>query len=195
MYRPSSRTTEQGLKTWCHGRPCSCRRLPESCPQQPRYPPFPSVRLGDYGCSRVLHGDDDSSKRWKLRRGTTEYQPPELRTNYFDKLWDQKWYRGAGRQVSKLFGRKHVTPASSIWAFGAIIWELMTLRDISELSDLVDSQVRRLPFGGSMQGSAIDAQHLEPLGSNAPRYSAELQELILECLKLIPEERPSSRWV
>lgn len=100
----------------------------------PRYPEFPSVRLGDYGCARVLHREDDNSRRWQLRRGNREYQPPELRTNHFDSLWEQKWYRGAGKQVSKLFGRKHITPSANIWAFAAVIWELMTLRDIAELT-------------------------------------------------------------
>lgn len=160
------------------------------------YPEFPSVRLGDFGCARVLHAENDNSRRWNLRRGTREYQAPELRTNNFDRLWNQKWYRRAGKGVSKLLGNKHITPSADLWAFAAIIWELMTLRDITELSDAVDSQVRLAPFGKSVRGSPVHkAQLMLPLGSNAPRYSAELQTLIAECLELDPAERLSSSYV
>lgn len=59
----------------------------------------------------------------------------------------------------------------------------------------MNSRVRPLPFGTGTRGSAVDSQLMSPLGSNAPRYSDELKDLVVSCLNLDPKERPPSRYL
>jgi serine/threonine protein kinase len=148
---------------------------------------YPALRVGDFGMSRTMHRKIDSSLHRNLPRGTPYYEPPEARTELstldFSKL---KHRLRESLHINEAY--KHVTPAANVWAFAAIVWELMTMRNISELDDRAIACTPM--FGASRKGMITDAL-MTPLGDDPPKYSPALVQTIRWCLQWNAADRPT----
>jgi hypothetical protein len=134
-----------------------------------------------------MHRKIDSSLRRNLPRGSPGYEPPEARTEIatvdFSKL---RHKIREGLHINE--AHKHVTPAANVWAFAAILWELMTMRDITELSDRVNACT---PLRGAPRKGMITDEIMTPMGDNPPRYSPALVQIIRWCLRWHAADRPT----
>lgn len=159
-------------------------------------PRFPSIRVGDFGCARVLHEDLDTSRRWNVGGGTEPYMAPEIRLALLphklgakakNKRVRQITYSIASRVTSR-FMTDCITPIANSWCFAAVVWELMTLREIHELSDRVEARKYRGEFNFGVE-AMLEGGVMHPLAPNTAPYSKELVDLLKHCLHFNTDQR------
>ncbi|EXJ73195.1 NEK protein kinase [Cladophialophora psammophila CBS 110553] len=152
---------------------------------------YPIPKIGDFGLAMTINPDElVRGTAAAIQRGTELWQPPEQRIKYMT-----AWHRyHFGDDVDPRFppntnpALRRIRPEANIWAIGAVMWSLMTLEEIDELSDrvidiLMGEGPAWLTFGGTNVLDRADPEIRK-------RYSPELFELIQECTSLRPGSRP-----
>ena len=113
------------------------------------------------------------------------WMPPELRTeqNMCNRLF-------AEQQDARVDPTAHViTTQTNLWAMAAVLWTLMTGREIEDLDIVLKNLLRdRHP----PHEDFVDPMEAGMRGQDSlNEYSKELRYLVRDCLKLIPKNRPS----
>ena len=174
---------------------------------------FPKIKVGDFGLSRTTNfADVNKNQARALNGGTPNWRAPVSTIFSFDLLTlsvltmtqEQRthamndfrnYYFGQdihpGLKALGGLGRKchRIRPEANIWAMGAIMWSMVTLNEIEELSQKVDQVL-----GGQDPGARnFDGERLlkRPDPEISRRYSSQLWRLIVQCTKLKPDDRPS----
>ena len=96
--------------------------------------------------------------------------------------------REPGRtRIEPLEARHRITGAANIWAIGMVMYQLVTLDEPNEVSKMVDQMDENtyMVQDGRILRSLSTKQH--------PDYSEGLFKLILECLTMTPEKRPTPK--
>jgi hypothetical protein len=77
---------------------------------------------------------------------------------------------------------------ANIWAIGAVMWNLITLDEIEVLSD----KVNLILYGSNTTASAFDGKNIMKIPPPVieQRYSPKLWDLVCECLRMKPGDRP-----
>ena len=132
------------------------------------------------------------SKHLLLRQSLGTHDQQELRIK---KMTDYRHYHFSGdlhphTRARVGIDRKYhrVRPEANIWTLGAVMWSLVTLREIEELGskveDILEGAVAtRRSFDGKNVLKRLDQEIKN-------RYSPELWSLIQECTRLKPGDRP-----
>jgi hypothetical protein len=71
------------------------------------------------------------------------------------------------------------------------MWGLMTLREIHELSNVIDRRIAQIPIGSKLRESPVGNDLLVPARSNPPKYNSKLRRLVQNCFSINPELRKS----
>ena len=93
------------------------------------------------------------------------------------------------RKVGDLDRKFHrIRPEANIWAMGAVMWNLVTLKEI----EVLDDKVHKILFGENAVARAFDGRNIVKRADPEVkrRYSPKLWELICECLQMRPGDRP-----
>ncbi|KIW28415.1 uncharacterized protein PV07_08082 [Cladophialophora immunda] len=152
---------------------------------------YPVPKIGDFGLAITTNADElTTNTAQALQRGTVVWSPPEQRIRH---MQDWRMYHFDG-DVNPRFPSNRDTslhrirPEANIWAIGAVMWSLMTMGEIDELSEKVDDILLGegpawRTFDGTNVLHTVDPEIMS-------RYSLELIELIQECTSLRPADRP-----
>ena len=166
---------------------------------------YPIAKVSDFGLSMITHPNEHEANLAKhVQKGSRVWYPPEQRLQAFQKHGTYHFQHDvpkelvhkststASRTRSWTTTNQHVIrPAHNIWAIGAIMWTLMTLKEIHELSDAVNGILGGSPeYCAHFDGANIVGRRL--VGWTHP-YSERLFELIQQCTRMRPHERPSGR--
>lgn len=90
------------------------------------------------------------------------------------------------RDLSK--DKHRIRPEANIWGLGAVMWSLMTLNEIEDLSGVVDQILQGVgPAVRSFDGTNILRK---PDPEVKKRYRPELFNLIQQCTRIKPGDRP-----
>lgn len=126
-------------------------------------PFYPISKLGDWGLARETHLSDPDNPTILRKAGTPGYKAPEQ------------------KEPLLLVPESHPSPVlahTNVWAIGATMFELMTLHRVHR-------------FLLKAQGNVIDEEGIQPIEtSRKPPYSSQLSNLIQNCLKPTPVDRP-----
>lgn len=143
-------------------------------------PFYPLSKLGDWGLARETHADDPDNPTRLRQAGTPGYKAPvsaifaSARTANVERYQEQK-------EPPLLVPESHPAPIlvhTNVWAIGATMFELMTLHRVHR-------------FLLKTQGNIIDEEGIQPIETNRkPPYSSHLSQLIQDCLKPTPVDRP-----
>ena len=78
-----------------------------------------------------------------------------------------------------------ITGAANVWVIGAVMYQLLTLEESSDVDEMVEYLTEDMfkAQRGRIARSAATQMY--------PDYSEKLSELVLDCLNMIPEARPS----
>ncbi|KIY02715.1 uncharacterized protein Z520_01180 [Fonsecaea multimorphosa CBS 102226] len=152
---------------------------------------YPVPKIGDFGLATTTNPDELTTNTAQiLQRGTAAWMPPEQRIHHMQD-WRRYYFDGDvnPRFPSNRQTKLHrIRPEANLWAIGAVMWNLMTMGEIEELSEKVDD----ILLGEGPAWQAFDGTNI--LDSVAPevrdRYSPELFELIQQCTALRPADRP-----
>ena len=140
--------------------------------------------------------------------GTIRYQTltkkQEIRYNRLDpdSAWipfeardsQLRWEDLPGSRAKDPAAPKHahrIGPEANTWAVGVIMWELLTLGPVKVLSKRVDDILceRMRPYGDGAIYPALSTNKSKVIGDE--EYSLSLRRLILACLNIYPQKRPS----
>lgn len=166
---------------------------------------YPIAKVSDFGLSIITHPDEyEANLARHVQKGSRVWFPPEQRlqpfqrsgTYYFQhdvpkKLVHQSTTTTWGPRPWTTTDQHVIRPELNIWAVGAIMWTLMTLKEIHDLSDAVNGILGGSPeFCAHFDGANIVGRKL--MGWSHP-YSTRLFELMQQCTRMRPHERPSAR--
>ncbi|OAP58269.1 hypothetical protein AYL99_07359 [Fonsecaea erecta] len=139
--------------------------------------PYPTLKVGDWGCAEYTTIDDKrNSGKWK-GYGTLVWMPPEQRDfGRYGNRWDKPVLGGRDHPYTM----KHV-----VWQVAANIYGLTTL-------DLWNDNLDKLVKDAEGLENMLRKHDYSPLfGYRSRYYSSELTSLIEDCLRLDPARRPS----
>ena len=145
---------------------------------------YARVCIADFGVSKILDKNDRENKAYLHNGGTPLWRVPECRADQQAmKLFVKPFLDKKKHYVSRStrVGEHKLTPAVNVWPVGAMVWTLITGRDIRELDDVVYNIFER----GFWRNEPHTISEIE-----LPQYSTELLGLIRACLKLDPSARP-----
>ncbi|KAH0845400.1 hypothetical protein FOPE_11314 [Fonsecaea pedrosoi] len=152
---------------------------------------YPVPKIGDFGLATTTNPDElTTNTAAALQRGTEVWAPPELRIRLMQRGVRYHFEEDVNTQflIDGNVSLHRIRPEANIWAIGAVMWTLMTMEEIDELSERVDDILLS-------QGRAWRAfDRVNVVGSVGPeitsRYSPQLIALIRECTRLRPGDRP-----
>ncbi|KAJ9611256.1 hypothetical protein H2200_004439 [Cladophialophora chaetospira] len=155
---------------------------------------YPKPKIGDFGLSVTTHPLEIYTNYAKaLQRGTPTWQPPEIRIHEMKAMryyyFREDVHPELKQKVGDLDRRYHrVRPEANVWALGAVMWSLTTLNEV----DVLDNKVTKILYGDNPIARAFD--HTNIIKRADPeitrRYSSKLWDLICQCLRMKPCDRP-----
>ncbi|KAI4095123.1 MAG: hypothetical protein LQ344_001774 [Seirophora lacunosa] len=140
-------------------------------------PIYPTARLGDFGLA-LITGEEDSNNPKKFKGiGTMGYRAPEQKppksrqAQLKDQGYSEDFVEDEVTDEEPMLSSK-----TNIWQVGACIYKLMTLREASY------AFYRRIRKNGEV------LPRIET--TREPEYTHDLRDLVHQCLKFWPDERP-----
>lgn len=158
---------------------------------------YPLPKVADFGLATLIEGRRRPENRAaNLRAGHASWSPPELRVDFMRDpnryFFDRDTEDDEPRPYpsgEKPRDQHRILSGANVWAVGAVMWILASHGDIRELSKRINS----ILMGDRAARDTWDRTNLIGLHEfGEAQYSAELLELIQECTRLKPEERPSA---
>jgi hypothetical protein len=148
-------------------------------------PTYPDARIGDFGLSRTttMEDGDWTNRARYLFGGTRLWAAPEQRLNDIR----CQWIFSEGQDPWTDPGDHKAIPQTNLWAIAAIMWSLITGQEISDLHYGI-TPILNKPYPGSDPYTAVLNGSSSYLRQH---YSNDLLNLVTDCLKLLPEQRPS----
>lgn len=151
--------------------------------------------MADLGLADILRSHPVHNAAVYNRNGTPHWHPPELRylevnkTNAFYPFADPI-YVDPDKNNPHRKGYHPVSSRVNVWSIGAVMMSLMTLKEPDFLHRRVRSILREeRPLPRGPDESIVkdsDFAILEP-----QYYSQALRDLIKDCMKFLPQDRPS----
>ena len=141
---------------------------------------IPLTKLGDWGLARLTQANDLNNPTTLQLAGTAAYRPPVSITFTHARAAVAERHQEQRKSPLAIF-ESH--PASilahtNVWAIGATVFEVMTLH-------------RVYGFLLKTRGNIIDEEGVKPIQTHRkPPYSSQLSQLIQDCLKPVPLDRP-----
>ncbi|KAK5095792.1 hypothetical protein LTS08_007927 [Lithohypha guttulata] len=173
---------------------------------------YPMPKMADFGLSQITRIDHERNRMRDLNPGTAVFMPPEKRR--VRPALEFYPFTGPGAypirnnlltRMPYLDKRYHpVGPEANLWGAATIVYLLMTLNNIDEVDRILEDEFqdhdrlkrsrmpgrdRRRSSAGLFMMNEIDT-HLPSIARYSADYSDELQELVLQCMRLRPHDRP-----
>ncbi|OCT47607.1 hypothetical protein CLCR_03390 [Cladophialophora carrionii] len=154
---------------------------------------YPKPKIGDFGLATTTNAGEINRNHAKaMQAGTPCWQPPEQRISQMNDYRHYYFHEDVHPDLKRTVGldrRFHrIRQEANIWAIGAVMWNLVTLDEIEVLSD----KVNRILSGGTAAARAFDGKNImkRPDPVIEQRYSPKLWDLVCECLRMKPGDRP-----
>ncbi|EXJ59823.1 serine/threonine protein kinase [Cladophialophora yegresii CBS 114405] len=154
---------------------------------------YPKPKIGDFGLATTTNAGDINRNHAKaLQKGTPFWQPPEQRISQMKAYRYYYFQEDVHRDLKKKIGldrRYHqIRQEANVWAIGAVMWNLVTLNEMDLLSD----KVNQILYGSTAAARAFDGTNImkRPDPVTKQRYSPKLWDLVCECLRMKPGDRP-----
>ena len=122
-----------------------------------------------------------------LQHGTPQWYPPEIR--FREVSASVRWLFDERRDPRADPSAHAITSQANLFPLAAIIWSFMTGREIIDLYDMIYRKISsHNPFSGD---PSIDPSIKSPGKTLQTDYSESLRSLVRDCLKMLPQDRPS----
>ncbi|KAK5377634.1 hypothetical protein LTR20_002095 [Exophiala xenobiotica] len=146
---------------------------------------YPVAKFADFGLSIITNPYEALRNTARfLQKGTRVWYPPGQRSSM---MTDYKKYYFIQPGINSLRRDEHkILAQANIWAVGAVMWSLLTLDEIDDLSDRINDIL--MGKTRTFDGTNI-VKRFHP-GVNR-RYSSELLEIVQACLRMRTQDRPS----
>ena len=152
---------------------------------------YPSPRIADFGLSKVLSTTNSRNRARHLQHGTPQWYPPEIR--FREVSASARWLFDERRDPRADPSAHAITSQANLFPLAAIIWSFMTGREIIDLDDMIYQKISsHNPFSGD---PSIDPSIKSQGKTLKTDYSESLRSLVRDCLKMLPQDRPSPREV
>jgi len=155
---------------------------------------YPIPKLGDFGLAAITDQERRRENRARALkdRGTGNWKPPEYRVNemrdpnnyFFETESDDEWSTSEPGERDT----HRISSDANIWAVGAVMWALVTLRSVNILGAAVNNI---LQGRGATRPDSDDTHVIAAFGADIQDlYSKQLLQLIRDCTALRPWDRP-----
>ncbi|ETI27727.1 hypothetical protein G647_00176 [Cladophialophora carrionii CBS 160.54] len=148
-------------------------------PGDERFMPYPRLKIADWALGECTsRRDPKNSRKWR-NNGTICWMPPE---QYDFNRFGQNWERNVLGGTNRAYSAKH-----NLWQMAANIYGMMEL-------DLDNKKLEQ-----KLREADRDENHTRKHGYSLlsgyqhQRYSSELCELVEDCLRIRPEDRPDPK--
>ncbi|KIW69466.1 hypothetical protein PV04_05342 [Phialophora macrospora] len=154
---------------------------------------YPKPKIGDFGLATTTNAGELYTNQAKvMQAGTPCWQPPEKRIGYMQAPRRYYFQQDVHPNLKKEAGSERkfhrIRQEANIWAIGAVMWNLITLDEIETLSH----KVNLILYGSNATAGAFDGTNIvkRPPPVIEQRYSPKLWDLVCECLRMKPGDRP-----
>ncbi|KIV82570.1 hypothetical protein PV11_04671 [Exophiala sideris] len=149
---------------------------------------YPIPKIADFGLSIITSPNEALRNQARfLQVGSRAWYPPEQRVSSMQD-YRKYYFHQPGSSSTTRRDQHKILAQANLWAFGAVMYSMITLNEIDDLSTRVNDILMGTPSARRSFDGTNTIKRFDP--SVTYRYTPKLLNLVQACMRLRPQDRP-----